>query len=277
MIKREELSDEFKGFHEFNNKFNNSVMSLIDSYKIEKLYHYTTLDGFKNIIENDSLWMSERNYLNDINEINHSDNLLKDLPMMFDRIHKRDCYIFSSSMEEDKSNQWAHYGGVDGICIEFNKEGLDLFFNNNQETIVGLSAGAVVYEDKLKKEMAKEYKKLLGDNLNEVGIMTNIFFYEFINSIFKENNSSFEKEFRYCYYPTIFKNRPKYRTSNGILIPYLELNREIKNRRLKLPITTIIIGPKNNDPLVLQSIKRFLEDFGYNDIIVKKSMSSYRR
>lgn len=91
------------------------------------IYHYTSPDGLKSIIENGSLWFGDARFLNDSNEIDYATNLLKDRiekkkdsikPMYYKRI-KEICedpigYLSKISFAT-KDLEGAEYGIEDGI------------------------------------------------------------------------------------------------------------------------------------------------------------------
>ncbi len=43
-----------------------------------KLYHYTTAEGLKGIIESDKIWATNYRYVNDLTEIFYSDEILRE-------------------------------------------------------------------------------------------------------------------------------------------------------------------------------------------------------
>lgn len=88
----------------------------------------------------------------------------------------------------------------------------------------------------------------------------------------KNENFKFENEIR-CFYGNQDCEKTVYfRTKNGVIIPYLEI--EIPKEALK----EIIIGPTNKQDLALQSIIHFLSinGYNYNKISIKTSNVPYR-
>ena len=57
------LKNSFDEKNSFANPFKVSVY-----FALEVIYHYTDIYGLEGIIKNKELWLSERNYMNDIND-----------------------------------------------------------------------------------------------------------------------------------------------------------------------------------------------------------------
>ena len=109
------------------------------------LYHYTSLEGFKGIVETKKIWAANNDYLNDISEIKYASELLqgclgeydnKTLPeevvtsvMQQDHYKKFGdlmfSYICSFSEDPDLLSQWRAYGANGkGVCLGFSLEKL---------------------------------------------------------------------------------------------------------------------------------------------------------
>jgi hypothetical protein len=99
-----------------------------------RLYHYTTADGLKGIIENDVIWATNFRYVNDLAEYVYAKNLLEDeirrrIPSapaltraVLDTILGTpdgllgvvDIFIACFCEDGDLLSQWRAYGGVGG-------------------------------------------------------------------------------------------------------------------------------------------------------------------
>jgi hypothetical protein len=88
----------------------------------------------------------------------------------------------------------------------------------------------------------------------------------------KNENFKFENEIRCFYANHDCKKEVNFKTKNGVIIPYIEV--EIPKEALK----EIIIGPTNKQDLAIQSVLHFLSINGYDwkKISVKMSKVPYR-
>lgn len=69
----------------------------------------------------------------------------------------------------------------------------------------------------------------------------------------------------------------KYRVSNGIIIPYIEVSfSEDGEIKRKLPLSSITVGSKNNIDIAKNGINLFLNNLKYTNINVEKSSIPYR-
>lgn len=104
---------------------------LIARQESDRIYHYTTVEGFVGIIQGRQLWMSDYSYLNDTRELSHGADLVKDVAAEFlasenrpqsselldhwiseleNPLH-RVC-VTSFSAERDSLSQWRAYGQI---------------------------------------------------------------------------------------------------------------------------------------------------------------------
>lgn len=123
----------------------------------EKLYHYTSKEGFLGIIENKMLWASEILYMNDGKETYVAFEIFKELlkedkntdikkkidcldeefqNLLFKEFRGFETYVISFSEKKDDLNMWRAYGDDGfGICIEFDSCNLLEALRKNQEKI----------------------------------------------------------------------------------------------------------------------------------------------
>ena len=123
-------------------------------YKLEKeeikdvIYHYTTLEGFKGIIEDRSIWATQISYLNDSSEYRIAIGLMKEIlskrnnwySQIFDEtinlsqwVKNPNVYVCSFSEKDDSLSQWRAYSKNSvGVSIGFKTELLNKFANEQQ-------------------------------------------------------------------------------------------------------------------------------------------------
>lgn len=99
------------------------------------IYHYTTIESFRGIIESNEIWMTNAVFVNDITECNalsQQNDLFEDDELSFNRYvekwwyqflknenQRNNYYIASFSKEPDSLEQWRAYGS---ICIGFDAQ-----------------------------------------------------------------------------------------------------------------------------------------------------------
>ncbi len=150
-----------------NNKKLNKVFEHNDI-----LYHYTSLNGFLSIIETQSLFFSNVNFLNDSKEIKHgvdivlkaieetekdenSDILLK-MKENIDLLYKSEKYVTCFSKDGDLLSQWRAYGNNGkGISIGFEFSDLTDSFDKY------LTGTHIEYDETTQIESIKEYINLI--------------------------------------------------------------------------------------------------------------------
>lgn len=114
----------------------------------ERLYHYTSLNTFLNMISNREIWMSSTGSMNDKKETLYYIEMLENELSEYDRkdffekvyaqIPLSYKYAFCLSTEKDDAAQWERYAdSARGVCISFNVKELckclyeyrDIMFN----------------------------------------------------------------------------------------------------------------------------------------------------
>lgn len=105
------------------------------------IYHYTSLDGFKGIIESQDFWLTESDFLNDSTEIEHGINLARQVFKSFceknpspiqdilekmtieDKDSRPRINIACFSSARDNLSQWRAYSGnTIGISLGFSQQ-----------------------------------------------------------------------------------------------------------------------------------------------------------
>lgn len=155
---------------------------------VEMLYHYTSLDGFKGIIEGKSFWASDIRFLNDSTEFTHGRNLclecvealrkqtskadvvsfidvlqnmLTDPLFLWGDIRDSQYFIFVVSFCEDGDllSQWRGYsGGQQGVSLGFKVR--DLVRVSTQYANDYFIPNKVIYEDDVKREIINDILRI---------------------------------------------------------------------------------------------------------------------
>ncbi|MES2019578.1 MAG: DUF2971 domain-containing protein [Pseudomonadota bacterium] len=133
------------------------------------IYHYTSLDGFRGIIESEDMWLTESAFLNDASEVIHgmqiSQEIFKTLQIesepikgyLSDVIHtpidKRPrINIGCFSNARNNLSQWRGYGGDVGISIGFEVKSFMRAFGYPD-----CKLGSVLYDEEKKRSLIKTF------------------------------------------------------------------------------------------------------------------------
>ncbi len=286
---------------ESNEQFNRIIKTVLEKndlfVKQKYLYHYTDIYGLEGIINNHKLWLSERNYMNDVNDENFIQNYLKhyfndskkweDSILQSEMLPQKNQYIFSTSTEEDLIHQWTYYGSQQSFCIELNREALiDLFYESNNE--IDFYYGPVFYveedfnnsvNDKIKRiinDVIKEYKGVILERLDNLSkVKTSAEKEEQYRQVFQYFYSAIKQYGHYCEHEYRFTlqsdTKPEFRVRKGLFVPYLEIPFEPEKI-----ISKIIIGPNNKEDYLKQNLKYFLNEKGLAGIEVSTSRMRIR-
>ena len=281
---------------EENQKFHNLVKKVLQDNGLfvsqESLYHFTNINGLLGIITNNELWLSERNYLNDVNDEkfikNYVRNIFKNLSQReweeYERylIHSKNQYIFSTSKEKDSIHQWTYYGLQESFCIEFERKKLiNLFYRFDKKT--DFYYGPILYGNErtlnIANKIIDEYTSLISnkncifnidnDNFDEKGFSEFKRVYQYFYSLIKQAGHSCENEYRFLLQS---ESKPEFRISNGLFVPFIKVK-----ARGKLPIKKIYIGPNSYETSAKENLEYFLKKNGYNNVVVDKSEMHIRR
>lgn len=241
--------------------------------------HYTSLEGFKAIIQSGKLWATNVAFLNDAKEYFHAYEIFNSQFKKFEKevkpISSDDRYFFSAlrqcmddmdsigsehhyviafSENHDQLSQWRAYGS---IGILFNKKIFE----------AGLSEMATVstckYETKSLEEILHirigdiyaDYQKALkvGDReaIYSLAVDLQIYLYD-IAPFYKDRGFHEECEIRLSIAATD-DHEIKFRVADSYLIPYIELRYDPR------AIDSIIIGPCVDPGRTERSVRLFME------------------
>jgi hypothetical protein len=274
------------------------------------LYHYTSIEGFKGIIDSGEIWATAANcLLSDPTEI----TIAKDIALEIlkereqDFRAKMDLYndcktiigdcgnlkeyqcVCSFSEEEDLLSQWRAYCPKGGVSIGFSVPKI-----SENDQYLSIKNGSphndyYIYENYLYKciyDKQKQKQKInhLFDFLLE---RTNIIKGEFKTLLlkmilafsysFKHKSFEEEKEWRLCCFAFPGGGQLKYRVKDSTLISYLPfLTVDKDNRSI---IKSVKIGPSRDKENLKTNISSYLTNSGYQpgrDISVSVTETPYQ-
>lgn len=264
---------------------------------ITNVTHYTSLEGFRSIIENDQLWASNIRFLNDKREMEFG---LKEAVKFLEQQEKQvtksstnqsairqakrnildqgipSAYACCFCSRSDSLSQWRGYtNGGQGIAIVFEVGQLEKHFSHYNAVMAEVAYG----QDATKKRLEDEFENLIkarhGDLFSD-GSLTAEELEALILSLspqFKHKGFEDEREWR------LIVNEPKksadvvFRTKDNVLVPYLKLG----EKGVGLPIDRVIVGPGKDMDITLQSVELFLKSkMEYEDVEVSKSYVPFR-
>jgi len=264
--------------------------------KIGCKYHYTTIKALRGIVESNTLWVSNAMFLNDSSEVKYARKVIEETIKENKEIenevikiienfiqdiidNSEQIFVLSTSNNKDSQLLWSNYSRLDGYCLgfDFSKvwDRMYLKSNDNDKKInklnfkQNISIDKVIYNKKEQKEFIREplliINKFYKNNpQKELSRFKHYFFH--VLMMFKNPKFKHEEEFRIVFYLPEYEKYVDYYVSNGILIPYIEINFE-----QKIPLKYIKIGPRNNVDIAIASIESFLQSNGFENVEVTKS------
>lgn len=234
----------------------------------EIVFHYATLESFLSIVESQSFYFTNLNYLNDRKEYNHgvqiiletlkdqannkaSESKLKILSYVeknLESINKSSRYIACFSKNGDLLSQWRAYGNQGkGVSIGFKTSDLGYFDG------VSLSSMNIEYREEFQRKIINEIIKIIIDYFENIkdlidwdgynyellvskSIITII--EEFISN-FKDPSFDEEKEFRLEYkidgnINEKDNNKLLFRSNGSLIIPFYKIEYVDKNDNLSI-------------------------------------------
>lgn len=241
-------------FHAFHNEKLNAKIEQVDT-----IYHYTSLHGLVSIIENQSLFCTNINFLNDKQEYRHGVNLILEvidklkndvleieiLNMVennINRIYREERYVTCFSKDGDLLSQWRAYTNQGkGVSIGFD------MFKLEKSLDQPLHGKYIDYDEKSQIETIEELIRIIINYFSERKIFfdwdeysyewlvntTIVDFLQGIISSYKNNSFSEEQEYRleYVIDGNMIKKEDEevhFRTSDSLIIPYLILETKYK-------------------------------------------------
>lgn len=238
-----------------------SVMRMFDGVvEHTPIYHYTSGEALKNIIENNELWLTDSRFLNDKREIEHTKNMVqiiidecmtlnKECFYVEDRFKDivlevldeltYNMYILSLSTNKDSAFLWSNYSNNEGYSIKFMADEIYkhivCYTCTQQEKILFPIAGKVIYNEEEQKERLTQIVLTLYQiylyYINEKKID---FFNDEVREIaailmgcmimYKKNVFSQEDEYRIAVIDLSGKFEDvSFRFNKGAIIPYIKV------------------------------------------------------
>jgi len=280
------------------------------------IYHYTTPEKFLSIVNNQSFYFTNLNYLNDRKEFHHGVDLILQVidgwssddvtKIIFEKIkkniqyiHKSSKYVSCFSCNGDLLSQWRAYANQGkGISIGFDVTSI------NQFEVGDIESKYILYNKKYQTEIIEEIIKIQIDFFTHIWefydweghgfeslVATSILdFLEGVITVFKHPSFSEEREFRLEWKidGQIIKLEESdviFRSSETLIIPYINLqyldlgaakSQEYPGPIRRLPIKEIIIGPSLEYEPNKQAISSLLQGLGYDKVKILESKIPYR-
>jgi hypothetical protein len=231
-----------------NNKLNHKIKPF------ETIYHYTDINGLIAILESQSFFCTNINFLNDRKEFNHgveivkqninsitektgNNEILKYLKTEIDSTLDIDRYVTCFSKNGDLLSQWRSYGNEGkGIAIGFAPHDME---DSIADQVFGMD---IVYSPEIQNGIIEEYLKIIPEyfkqnkelfdwgnyNYDYLVAKSTIEFLEGAIATFKHPSFIEEEEFRieYKFAGVLNKSKEKtilFRSSENLIIPYVEL------------------------------------------------------
>lgn len=273
-----------------------------------RIFHYTTTAGLLGIIEKKAIWVTNTLYMNDLSEQSHSLEIARKAALSlgesskysekFKRLlvdafsrhghvyaaYSRPSYIACFTDNGDSLPMWSLYSDTSGISIEFDlctdykfTFGPNCFFRDiiYDDNLISKIVEKVIdeyYSEYIKDEETNDEEYLVRINsVYSEEILSNIFH----SSIyFKHMAFANEHETRLIYTPH-GDTDAKFRVKNNFLIPYFEIPLIDIDKRKKLPIRSITIGPSVEQKLISRGISHFMKASGYDAVKIENSQIPY--
>lgn len=278
---------------------NNDLFGPVPSSKQSPpLSHYTSLDGFLNIIKESQIRASNILFLNDTEEMEYGMKVAKDVMQTlatrpFDPPVKRlqktlsvagsipDVYACCFCEEPDMLSQWRGYGAASqSVSIQFDTDQLVALARAQEfelsQVIYGKKQAMSLLRERLKsaEPSASIVRSLLGsddpsaytaDDARRTAVLD--LAPRFKNDAFKE-----EREWRIIARAHVVK-QVEYRTRDNVIMPYVNVG----SKNTRLPITRVTVGPGKDAALTRKSVEKFLsKNLFYNEIEVAISAIPFR-
>ena len=267
------------------------------------LYHYTRCKSAQDILRSHTLYATNTQFLNDVNEMQYVLNVLDEVTneisvirwrekirhLIYDNLdefHKYEYYLVSFSTSPDSLTLWSEFGDKTGYNLEF--DGRKIRDRIMKNTLI-FCDGFVVYDREEQKnclrrltieQIPRELGKSFGDILDTYLPGGSSLFGEYKLTLqktialyalfFKQTAFASEKEYRF-----VFRDPPnqiKFREQNGFLLPYIVIDCSAEE---ELPVKSVTVAPKNHIDLARRGMEYYLSSLGY-DVPVKLSQLKLR-
>lgn len=276
------------------------------------VWHYTSAEGFENIVRSNTLWATQMSGLNDVSELAFGcDNVanaceqfaqsgersigdqewLRSVRAWFVPEDARDLvFVTSASLVDDSLNQWMHYG-ASGYSIGIDPQ-VELGYRNPNGSVApsepGLTHAAgwtnvrygddsALVGDAIKAMLAaRNSDDVTWNEWSQLSVLRTL--------AASQKHPAFadERESRYIVSMPLDSQARMYRTSRaGRLVAYVHLaaltpDSNHGSDSIRLPIREVKIGPPTTRQMEEKTVQRFLADHGYTNVKVSVSEIPYR-
>ncbi|MGJ5816523.1 DUF2971 domain-containing protein [Paludibaculum fermentans] len=273
----------------------------------KNLFHYADLNGLLGIIQNGDLWLTHSRYSNDEEEMARGqrvameavDSALKEsklaaskkeyltkLQALIAKPSLEGVYICCFCQKDNLLSQWRGYGAMGaGVSIQFDSSKFGDW--TGADCPYGLMRfWKVLYNAERQRRIIDSAIKFSWNpalppakGAQRAADAIQFFIPTFKNADFEE-----ESEWRFIFTPNPqCKVVPQFRARGSMLVPYYRL-RDLVVQPLKkkpavpprLPICHVTVGPSADKALNVVSVKMLLDQYGYTQVPVDASMTSFR-
>jgi len=300
----EEKKNDYKDFEEFF-----WHLAVTNKYRYEskdqlEFSHYTSVDGFKGIIEDGKIWGTRYDCLNDKTERQDIDNIFRqvidelslenDFYKQFEgveihneyylyyedadvikskKIENPEIFVVSFSLDFDSLPMWTYYTKNiknEGFQLKFCDVGNEI--DNGGKCII--TKYKLLYDEDEKKNyiktILKDCKKYYVETEKNKELLRFIeqLIFGMFTDVFKNKYFKNEEEYRFLIIQDS-KNRKypvEYRIADGALIPYIEVPIEHIGK-----LIGVILSPKQNKDRDVLLTEEFLKSKKYNNVKVEYS------
>ena len=250
--------------------------------KGDKLYHYTTAEGIRGIVENREFVATKSDFLNDKMEFQYAVEVMErlieryivntDLRMQFsaklkaeiDRIgiissdhaaldeDEMSFYVVAFSKQNNNSLLWAEFTDFRGYCLEFDYEKIVEGFRHRV-----FLHGTVIYDEEEQMD-AIPSEESLNQLVDAMAVVCSVY-----TMFFKKSYFAGEEEYRFIFPPLHYEkgqDRPQFRLLDQIFLPYIMV--ELEAEQQELPLQSVMVGAKNNSDIAVRGMKYFLKTQG---------------
>ena len=259
-------------------------------------YHYTDINGAYGILNSETLWASQIQYLNDYREVKHAydvfarlvlnrhvmgfdfpDEFLRSAMPPVENFHAFRTFVFSLTENGNQLSQWRAYGKQAGISLGFPFSALESAARNSRfELVKCIYDGSEIrriFEQSLPSLKSKRLAlKEEGKSWEELKVIVSQNLYSEVVTIApraKDASFSEEEEWRLVGGPFTTHAKPvRWRPAATTLLPYWEIPLQLPLHSEHNPLNSeykeqnkrldIIVGPSPNEHLTVSSLHNFL-------------------
>lgn len=289
--------------------FEREPVEYIKRIKEATLFHYTSVEALKNILENREFWLTESKYLNDYQELRYTYDmilkefmpqyehklfygpLIQELRNSFEQESTQDYYILSTSLQKDNLTLWSQFSGLTGYCLgidlekfrqamtkryQFIFDGQVIYSHDEQLNILKHIVDETAIEI-FSNEKVQSFQdipdEIDSEQVTELGLFLGVCF-QLHALFFKHQSFASEEEYRFIVMGMHNKSvSEKYKNTR-----FFRTREGLIIPFLKVVsednsyLKEIVIGPKNNIDIAHKGIELFCNHLGINASIEKSKI-----